>query len=167
MTKEILHYDNIKGFIAKLSEIAQSNDLAEIDFQENNVHIKITRNKAYVSQSFNPMSFQELPMPQPQKVVSTQKSESSNVDVNNTTSTTNANDALKSPMVGVIYTAANPESNDFVSVGSSVKKGDTVLLIEAMKVFNPIKAHKDGRVSQILVKANEAVEFDQVLLIIE
>jgi acetyl-CoA carboxylase biotin carboxyl carrier protein len=167
MTKEILHYDNIRCFIEKLSEIAQSNDLAEIDFQENNVHIKITRNKAYVSQSFNPVSFQELPISQTQKVVSNQKNESSNVDSNNTTPTTNANDALKSPMVGLIYTAPNPESNDFVSIGSSVKKGDTVLLIEAMKVFNPIKAHKDGRISQILVKANEAVEFDQVLLIIE
>lgn len=165
MTKEILHYENIKGFIAKLSEIAQSNDLAEIDFQENNLHIKVTRNKAYVSQSFNPVALQELPVAQPQKVVSTQKIESSNAEV--TTAQTNANDALKSPMVGVIYTAANPESSDFVSVGSSVKKGDTVLLIEAMKVFNPIKAHKDGKVSQILVKANEAVEFDQVLLIIE
>jgi acetyl-CoA carboxylase biotin carboxyl carrier protein len=75
--------------------------------------------------------------------------------------------ALLSPMVGVIYTAPNVDAKNFVSVGDSVNQGDTVLLIEAMKVFNPIKANKDGKISKILVKANQAVEFNQPLIIIE
>ena len=78
----------------------------------------------------------------------------------------NAN-ALKSPMVGVVYLAPEPGANTFVSVGSSVKTGDTVALVEAMKTFNPIKADKDGVVKEILVTDGAAVEFEQPLIVIE
>lgn len=75
--------------------------------------------------------------------------------------------ALKSPMVGTAYLAASPEAAPFVSVGDTVKEGDTVLIIEAMKVMNPIKAAKGGTVTQILVANAQPVEFGQPLLIIE
>ncbi|MEE1110917.1 MAG: biotin/lipoyl-containing protein [Alphaproteobacteria bacterium] len=74
---------------------------------------------------------------------------------------------LKSPMVGVVYLAPEPGANSFVTVGSSVKTGDTVALVEAMKTFNPIKSDKDGVVKEILVSDGAAVEFDQPLVIIE
>lgn len=75
--------------------------------------------------------------------------------------------ALKSPMVGVVYLAPEPGADTFVSVGSSVKAGDTVALVEAMKTFNPIKADKDGVVKEILVTDGAAVEFEQPLIVIE
>lgn len=75
--------------------------------------------------------------------------------------------ALKSPMVGVVYLAPEPGANTFVSVGSTVKAGDTVALVEAMKTFNPIKSDKDGIVKEILVTDGAAVEFDQPLIVIE
>ena len=75
--------------------------------------------------------------------------------------------ALKSPMVGVVYLAPEPGAKPFVSVGASVKAGDTVALVEAMKTFNPIKSDKDGVVKEILVKDGAAVEFDQPLVVIE
>lgn len=75
--------------------------------------------------------------------------------------------ALKSPMVGVVYLAPEPGANTFVSVGSAVKTGDTVALVEAMKTFNPIKSDKDGIVKEILVTDGAAVEFDQPLIVIE
>lgn len=74
---------------------------------------------------------------------------------------------LKSPMVGVVYLAPEPGAETFVKVGTAVKTGDTVALVEAMKTFNPIKADKDGVVKEILVSDAAAVEFDQPLIIIE
>ncbi|MDW2995088.1 MAG: biotin/lipoyl-containing protein [Alphaproteobacteria bacterium] len=74
---------------------------------------------------------------------------------------------LNSPMVGVVYLAPEPGADTFVTVGASVKAGDTVALVEAMKTFNPIKSDKDGVVKEILVSDGAAVEFDQPLIIIE
>ena len=70
-------------------------------------------------------------------------------------------------MVGVAYLAPEPGAEPFVKVGASVKSGDTVALVEAMKTFNPIKSDKDGIVKEILVSDGAAVEFDQPLVVIE
>lgn len=78
----------------------------------------------------------------------------------------NAN-ALKSPMVGTAYLAANPEAKPFVTVGQQVAAGDTLLIIEAMKVMNPIQAPGAGTVKAILVENGQPVEFDQPLVVIE
>lgn len=75
--------------------------------------------------------------------------------------------ALKSPMVGTAYLCPEPGSASFVSVGDSVKVGQTLLIIEAMKVMNPIKATTAGTVTQILAKDSTPVEFNEVLMIIE
>ncbi len=74
---------------------------------------------------------------------------------------------LKSPMVGTAYLTPDPSSPPFVKVGDRVEQGDTVMIIEAMKVMNPISAHRSGVVKEVLVAASEPVEFDQWLLIIE
>ncbi len=75
--------------------------------------------------------------------------------------------ALTSPMVGVCYLASDPSSPPFCKVGDTVNEGDTILLIEAMKVFNPITAHKSGTVSQLLVQDGTPVEFGEPLAVIE
>jgi acetyl-CoA carboxylase biotin carboxyl carrier protein len=75
--------------------------------------------------------------------------------------------ALTSPMVGVCYLASDPSSPPFCKVGDTVNEGDTILLIEAMKVFNPITAHKSGTISQLLVQDGTPVEFGEPLAIIE
>ncbi len=75
--------------------------------------------------------------------------------------------AVKSPMVGVAYLSAEPGAAPYVTVGQTVEAGATLLLIEAMKTFNQIKAPKAGTVKQILVAAGAPVEFDEPLLIIE
>lgn len=75
--------------------------------------------------------------------------------------------ALKSPMVGTVYLAASPEAAPFVSVGDTVKEGDTIVIIEAMKVMNPITATKGGKVTQVLVANGQPVEYDQPLVVIE
>ena len=75
--------------------------------------------------------------------------------------------AVKSPMVGVVYLSADPNTPNYVKVGDSVKEGDIVCLIEAMKTFNPVKAHKGGKVTKILVEGGDPVEYGEALVIIE
>ena len=75
--------------------------------------------------------------------------------------------AVKSPIVGVFYSASSPESEPYVTVGKNVKKGDIVCIIEAMKVMNEIKAPCDGTGTSILVENEALVEYDQALMVIE
>lgn len=75
--------------------------------------------------------------------------------------------AVKSPMVGTVYLAAEPTAANFVSVGDTVSEGQTILIIEAMKVMNQIAAPRGGKVTAILVENSQPVEFDQPLVVIE
>jgi acetyl-CoA carboxylase biotin carboxyl carrier protein len=75
--------------------------------------------------------------------------------------------AVTSPMVGTAYLASEPGSAPFAAVGSEVAEGDTLLLIEAMKTFNPIRAPRAGRITQIFVADGSPVEYGEVLLILE
>jgi acetyl-CoA carboxylase biotin carboxyl carrier protein len=75
--------------------------------------------------------------------------------------------AVKSPMVGTAYLAPEPDAAPFVSVGDKVAAGDTLLIIEAMKVMNPIIAPNGGTVKAVLVESGQPVEFDQPLMVIE
>lgn len=74
---------------------------------------------------------------------------------------------VKSPMVGTAYRRASPEAKPFVEIGSSVKEGERILLVEAMKTFNDIIAHKGGTVTAIFVEDGQPVEFGQPLVVIE
>jgi acetyl-CoA carboxylase biotin carboxyl carrier protein len=74
---------------------------------------------------------------------------------------------VKSPMVGTVYLSGEPGAKPFVSPGETVKEGDTLLIIEAMKVMNPITAPRSGTVSQVLVVDAQPVEYDQPLVIVE
>ncbi len=75
--------------------------------------------------------------------------------------------AVPSPMVGTVYLSPDPASKAFVSVGDKVKKGDTLMLIEAMKTFNPVEASAAGTVKEILVSDSQPVEFGEPLIVIE
>ena len=75
--------------------------------------------------------------------------------------------AVKSPMVGTVYMSPEPGASAFVKVGDSVEKGDTLLIVEAMKVMNPITAPKAGKLTAILVEDAQPVEFDQPLVVVE
>lgn len=75
-------------------------------------------------------------------------------------------DAVKSPMVGTVYLAPEPGAPDFIAIGKTVKAGDVLLIVEAMKVMNQIVAPKGGTISAILVDNQQPVEFDQPLVVI-
>jgi len=75
--------------------------------------------------------------------------------------------AVTSPMVGTVYLSPEPDAKAFVSVGDKVKKGDTLMLIEAMKTFNPVTSPADGTVKEILVADAQPVEFGEALIVVE
>ena len=75
--------------------------------------------------------------------------------------------AITSPMVGTVYLSPEPKAKAFIKQGQTIKKGDTLLIIEAMKTFNPIKSEKSGKVEKILVNDAEPVEFGQPLVVIK
>ena len=74
--------------------------------------------------------------------------------------------SVRSPMVGTAYLTPEPGGTPFVSVGDTVKEGDTLLIVEAMKVMNPITAPRSGTVTQVLVESGQPVEFDQPLVVL-
>ena len=78
-----------------------------------------------------------------------------------------ADKLVKSPFVGTFYEAPSPDVEPFVKIGQKVKKGDTLCIVEAMKLMNEIEAEKDGVIKEILVNNSEPVEFDQALFILE
>lgn len=81
--------------------------------------------------------------------------------------TITAGHKIRSPMVGTMYTSPSPESPSFVTVGQSVKVGEVLCIVEAMKMFNEIEADRAGKIVEILVANGEPVEYDQVLFVIE
>ena len=78
-----------------------------------------------------------------------------------------AKEVVKSPIVGTAYLAADPGNKPFVSVGKKIKKGDTVMIVEAMKTMNHIPSSIDGVVKEICVEDGQPIEYDQVLIILE
>jgi acetyl-CoA carboxylase biotin carboxyl carrier protein len=139
--------ENIK-LIVKESKI---NSVAKIKIKKNDYEIEITSND-FVE---NNVSFQK-------KEKNTEVKE-----VENTNEVVNEDNIVKSPMVGVAYLSADPNSQPYVKVGQHVKAGDTLLLIEAMKTFNEIKAPRSGAIKKIVASNSQPVEYGDTLIIFE
>ena len=143
--------------VKKLMELLEQSGMAEIEIKEGEESVKISR-------------FGNAPLMTP--IVSQQPA--AMVTPSQVESTTAANkgtevsdDLISSPMVGTYYSAPSPSAKPFVTVGQHVNKGDTVGIIEAMKIMNQIEADHSGTVVEILVKDGEAVEFGQALIVIQ
>ncbi len=148
--------------IKKLMELLEESGIAEIEVKEGEESIKLSRNISSTSvpiqQVMQPPVIPSQPSPIPQSTENTGISESSKSEKKNT---------VNSPMVGTFYASASPESKPFVTVGQSIKKGDTLCILEAMKMMNQVQAEADGKIIEILVDNAEPVEFDQPLFVIE
>lgn len=157
------------SFIQELAKILNKSDLSKIEFTEDNVSIKLKKSKNLEHYNYAAMPHHNQPMhslpSQPAMAQPSGVSQSPSVVVEEDYKT--AKGVVKSPMVGVIYVSSSPDAEAFISEGKQVKEGDTLFLIEAMKVYNPIKATRDGKVTKILVHNQQVVEFDEPLVIIE
>ncbi len=153
--------------IGKLAEILDKNNLTEIEYEDEGCRISLSRNTQNVAVAPVQMPA-PAPVAAPVAALTTPAAPAAPVAAPVVEEDYSKNpNAIKSPMVGVVYLSADPNSPNYVKVGDSVKEGDIVCLIEAMKTFNPVKSHKSGTVSKILVAAGDPVEYGEPLVIVE
>ena len=142
-------------FIRKLAKLLDETNLGEIEMAEGDRRIRVARPKVAAA----PMAMAAAPAPV--QHAATAPAAPAVADV------AKHPGAVKSPMVGTAYLAPEPGKPVFANIGDKVTAGQTLLIIEAMKTFNPIKATKAGTLAQVLVDNGQPVEFGQPLMIVE
>ena len=141
------------ALVRQLAELLDDTQLSEIEVQDGDRRIRVARNLTVAAA---PVALPPAAAPQPAAAV--EAATPAGPDYRN---------AIKSPMVGTAYLAAEPGARPFVNVGDAVKAGDTLVIVEAMKVMNPITAPAAGIVRALLVDNGQPVEFDQPLIVVE
>ena len=139
-----------KKIIKELSDYLEEFNLTELEYTEKDTKIKVSKNNISVNNQNTP-----------------------NANNNQTVDTTNKNEEVKSgieitsPIIGTAYHAPEPGAKKFVEIGKKIKKGDTVMIVEAMKTMNHVPSTSDGIVKKICVEDGQPVEFGQTIIILE
>ena len=141
-------FDVDSDLVRKLAELLSETGLGEIEYEESGIRIRVT-----------------IPSYQNSPIVTTDIKKP-NITIDRVVDNSPPIGAVTAPMVGTIYTASAPGEPPFVNVGDAVLKGQTILVIEAMKTFYEISAHCDGNLSEILVKDGQPVEYGEILALI-
>ena len=143
-----------------LIDLVEASDISELELTEGEEKVKISRqnNKA---QSLAPVNYVQQPIQPPVNQQPQAQTEEPLGKVD--TTTIDNKDAITSPMVGTFYRSASPDSAPFIDIGSTVKKGETLCIIEAMKILNEIESDKEGTITKILIENGQPVEFGQPL----
>ena len=143
-----------------LIDLVEASDISELELTEGEEKVKISRqnNKA---QSLAPVNYVQQPIQPPVNQQPQAQTEEPLGKID--TTTIDNKDAITSPMVGTFYRSASPDSAPFIDIGSTVKKGETLCIIEAMKILNEIESDKEGTISKILIENGQPVEFGQPL----
>jgi len=150
------HLDNIT-LVQKFVDIININNLSELEYESEDVKIKISNKVANNTPNTSGVMNQNLE----EQIIQNTPNEKSK------TFSHDHPGAVNSPMVGTAYSSSEPGKEPFVKMNSSVTKGDTLLIIEAMKVMNLITAHKSGKITFIGFEDSQPVEYNQILIIIE
>jgi acetyl-CoA carboxylase biotin carboxyl carrier protein len=154
MTKD-LQFD--PATIRELAQILRESDLTEIELVDNDMRVKLVRQVTVAAMA---MPVAAAPPPSAATLAAAPAAPAAEIDADHP-------GAVNSPMVGVAYLSAEPTAAPFVTLGSKVTQGQTLLLIEAMKTYNQIKAPRAGTVTRILVESGTPVEFGEPLMIVE
>ena len=139
-----------KKIIKELSDYLDEFNLTELEYTEKDTKIKVSKNNIFVSNENNAASTNSIPS-------------------DNTKSSSNKKSGIEitSPIIGTAYHAPEPGAKKFIEVGKKIKKGDTVMIVEAMKTMNHVPSTSDGEVKKILVQDGQAVEFGQTLVLLK
>ena len=140
-----------KNIIKELSDYLDEFNLTELEYTEKDTKIKVSKNNVSINNQTLPSS-----------VNKTQSTENPN-----TTSKTVSGIEVKSPIIGTAYHAPEPGAKKFVEIGAKIKKGDTVMIVEAMKTMNHVPSTADGLVKEICIDDGQPVEFGQTIIILE
>ena len=140
-----------KKIIKELSDYLDEFNLTELEYTEKDTKIKVSKNNISVN---NPSS-------------STNNNQISNTEIPNTSNKVNSGTEITSPIIGTAYHAPEPGAKKFVEIGKKIKKGDTVMIVEAMKTMNHVPSSADGIVKEICVEDGQPVEFGQTIIILE
>ena len=152
MTKNQIIDEEIKQAIKELTNMLKELNLSEIQIENDKIgKVKVARHNY---------------QPQITNVSTNQEKTDTDVENKNIINEDDEN-IVKSPMVGTIYLQPDPDSDPFIKIGDKVKKGQTLLIVEAMKTMNDIVADKNGIIKEILVKNEQPVQFDDQLIVIE
>ncbi len=151
--------------IKKLIELLEQSSLTEIEITEDDDRIRLSRQQKEQPQAQHfvmPAAPQQPPQPSqaaPQPAAASSESQPDNDEP--------SGQLVRSPMVGTFYASPSPDAEPFVKVGQSVDVGDTLCMVEAMKMFNQIESEFKGKIKRILVENAQPVEFDEPLFEIE
>ncbi|WNK19019.1 acetyl-CoA carboxylase biotin carboxyl carrier protein [Halomonas piscis] len=152
--------------VKKLIELLEESNISEIEIQEGEESVRISRHPDGTPYAPQPMA-QFAPHPYPTQAPDPAAPGTATPTPEEAPAApTYRGEAVSSPMVGTFYRSPAPGATPFVEVGASVKKGETVCIVEAMKMMNQIEADRDGVIEAILVEDGEPVEFDQPMVII-
>ena len=145
----------------ELTKILTENNLSEIQIEEGDIKIKLSRRNHAITDIYqetkDEVNAREVTLNTKNNKLTTESNSDHTSHIN----------AVKSPMVGTVYTRPSPDADPFVKVNDKVKEGDTIVLIEAMKTFNSITATKSGTIMKILIENAQPVEFGDPLFTIE
>ena len=141
-----------KKIIKELSDYLKEFNLTEIEITEKDTKIKVSKNNVSISN-------------QPPQVISSSSPASSSAPTQ--TQNIKSGTEITSPIIGTAYHAPEPGAKKFVEIGKKIKKGDTIMIVEAMKTMNHVPSTADGVVKEICVEDGQPVEFGQTLIILE
>ena len=139
-----------KKIIKELSDYLDEFNLTELEYTEKDTKIKVSKNNVSINNNPNPTN--------------------KNLNINSEPTQTSVKKSgieVTSPIIGTAYHAPEPGAKKFVEVGKKIKKGDTIMIVEAMKTMNHVPSSSDGTVKEVLVGDGQPVEFGQVLIILE
>jgi acetyl-CoA carboxylase biotin carboxyl carrier protein len=163
MADDKKHAEIDAALVRQLAEILNETDLTEVEVERGELRIRVARE---ITMHAAPMQYAAAPAPVAAPAPAAAAAPSS-MPSDPAALVARAGEEVKSPMVGTVYLQASPEAAPFVQAGDKVKKGQTLLIVEAMKTMNPIQAPRDGVVIDILVGDAQPVEFGEPLVLLE
>ena len=140
-----------KKIIKELSDYLKEFNLTEIEITEKDTKIKVSKNHVSINN--------------PQQVISPSSTQTN--EISNSNKSSKSGTEITSPIIGTAYHAPEPGAKKFVEVGKKIKKGDTIMIIEAMKTMNHVPSTSDGIVKEICVEDGQPVEFGQTIIVLE
>jgi len=139
-----------KKIIKELTDCLDELNLTELEYTEKDTKIKVSKNNISINNQNTPI-----------------QNKPSQVDASKSKDNITSGIEVTSPIIGTAYHAPEPGAKKFIEVGKKIKKGDTIMIVEAMKTMNHVPSTSDGIVKQILVSDGQPVEFGQVLVVLE